>query len=45
VNVAYAIVAGILSRDELPAELLESLAGPLSFFEGLEARGELRKPD
>jgi hypothetical protein len=45
VNVAYAIAAGILSKDELPAELLESLAGPLSFFEELEARGELRKPD
>ena len=45
VNVAYAVAAGILSQDELPAELLEALAGPLSFFEGLDARGELRKPD
>jgi hypothetical protein len=34
-----------LNRDEVPVELLEALAGPLSFFESLEARGELRKPD
>jgi hypothetical protein len=45
INVVYAIVAGILNRDEVPVELLESLAGPLSSFEGWEARGELRKPD
>jgi hypothetical protein len=44
-NVAYAIATEILNRDEVPAELLESLAGPLSFFESLDARGQLRKPD
>ena len=44
-NVAYAIVAGIVKKDEVPPEMLEALEGPLSFFEGLEARGELRKPD
>ena len=44
-NVAYAIAVGILNREEVPAVLLESLAGPLSFFEVLEARGDLRKPD
>lgn len=44
-NVAYAIVAGILKKEEVPSEMLEALEGPLSFFEGLEAQGELRKPD
>jgi hypothetical protein len=44
-NVAYAIAAGILNRDEVPAELLEILAGTVSFFEGLNDRQEPRKPD
>ena len=44
-NVAYAIVAGILKKEEVSSEMLEALEGLLSFFEGLEARGELRKPD
>ena len=44
-NVAYAIVAGILKKEEVPPELLEALEGPLSFFEGLDARGALQIPD
>jgi len=44
-TVAYAIVVGILQRDEISAELLEALAGPLSFFQDMEERHELRKPD
>jgi hypothetical protein len=43
--VAYAIVAGLLKPDELPAELLEALGGPLSFYQSLKARNELREPD
>ena len=31
--VAYAIVAGILDRRTIPAELLDHLAGPLQFYE------------
>jgi len=42
--VAYAISAGILKREEIPAELLEALAGPLEYFEGLRKRGELKIP-
>jgi len=44
-SVAYAIVVGILQRDEMPAELLEAIAGPLSFFQSMEDRHELKKPD
>ena len=40
--VAYAIVAGILRRDEIPQELLEALERPLSFYESLEAEGRLK---
>ena len=43
--VAYAIVAGILKRDEIPQELLEALEKPLSFYESLEAEGRLKKPE
>ena len=43
-NVTYAIVVGILKKEEVPPELLETLEGSLDFFERLEARGELRKP-
>ena len=44
-NVAYAIVVGILRKDELPSEILEALEGLLGSFETLDARDELRKPD
>jgi hypothetical protein len=44
-NVAYAIVVGILKREEVPPELLEALEGPLNLFESIEARGDLQKPD
>jgi hypothetical protein len=44
-NVAYAIVVGILDRDEVPSDLLEHLVGPLEFYEGMAARGELRRPE
>lgn len=43
--VAYAIVTGILHRDEIPEELLEAIAGPLSFYQSLQDRDELRAPD
>lgn len=44
-NVAYAITVGILNQEEIPLELLEALERALSFYEDLDARGELRKPD
>jgi hypothetical protein len=42
--VAYAVAAGILKREEIPAELLEALASPLEFFDRLKERGELKIP-
>lgn len=44
-NLAYAIAAGILNRDEVPAELLEALNNPLSFYQDLKDRGDLRLPE
>jgi len=42
--VAYAIVAGIFKRVEIPAELLEALASPLEYFDRMRERGELKIP-
>jgi regulator of protease activity HflC (stomatin/prohibitin superfamily) len=44
-NVAYAIVAGILDETEIPEELLEALDRPLAFYRNLKERGELRLPE
>jgi hypothetical protein len=43
--VAYAVVTGILHRDEIPEELLEAIERPLSFYQSLQDRQELRAPD
>jgi hypothetical protein len=45
VNVAYAIVMGILKRDEIPAELLEAISSVLAFYQSLKEEGELKEPD
>jgi hypothetical protein len=42
--VAYAIAAGILKREAIPAELLEALSAPLEYFDSLKDRGELKIP-
>ncbi len=42
--VAYAIAAGILKHEEIPAELPEALAGSLQYFDALRDRGELKIP-
>jgi hypothetical protein len=44
-SVAYAVVTGILSRDEVPAELLEALEQPMAFYEDLKARDDLLMPE
>jgi hypothetical protein len=44
VNVAYAIVTGILKRDEIPSELLEVISNLLAFYQSLKEEGELREP-
>jgi hypothetical protein len=43
-NVAYAIVTGILDGSQMPPELIEALSAPLDFFRSLKERGELREP-
>lgn len=43
-NVAYAVVTGILREEEVPAEVLEAIARPLSFYRFLKERGELKEP-
>jgi hypothetical protein len=44
VNVAYAIVTGILDGDEMPSDLLEAIARPLAFYQDLQERDGLREP-
>jgi hypothetical protein len=44
-TVAYAIASGILQRDQVPAELNEVLAGPRSFYQSLDERHELKRPE
>jgi len=43
-SVAYAIVVGILEREEVPEELLEAIVRPLNFCESLKADNELKEP-
>jgi hypothetical protein len=43
-NVAYAIVTGILDREEVPEELIEAIEKHMRFFESLKDSGELRLP-
>lgn len=43
--VAYAIVAGILPEEEVPAELLEAISRPLGFYQSLKERNELNIPE
>ena len=44
VNVAYAIVTGILKREEIPADLLEAISNLLAFYQSLKEEGDLRQP-
>lgn len=39
-QVAYAVVKGILSKDEVPSELLKYLARWISFYEGMQRESE-----
>ncbi|MFZ2169346.1 MAG: hypothetical protein WAW61_06855 [Methylococcaceae bacterium] len=43
-NVAYAIVTGILKRDEIPVEFLQAISNLLVFYESLKVEGELKEP-
>ncbi len=43
-NVAYAIVAGILDREDVPEELIQAIDKHLSFFQSMKDNGELKMP-
>jgi hypothetical protein len=43
-NVAYAIVTGILNREEVPEELIDAIEKHLRFYQSLKDDGELRMP-
>lgn len=34
-NVAHAVVTGLIDTDKMPEELLEALAGPISFYQNM----------
>ena len=42
--VAYAVVVGLLRREEVPPEVLAVLSGPLRFYQSLHDRNELQPP-
>ena len=44
-TVAYAIVTGILKREEIPPEVLAALSNALAFYVDLQQRDDLRHPD
>lgn len=43
-NVAYAVVTGILNQSEVAAELFEAFQRPLDFYRILNEEGDLRMP-
>ena len=43
-NVAYAIVTGLLDRKDIPVELLDEIEGALSIFQAMKERNELKRP-
>jgi hypothetical protein len=43
-NVAFAIVAGLLRRDEIPADVLDAIESHIAFYLSLKDRGELHMP-
>jgi hypothetical protein len=44
-NVAYALVSGILAEHEVPAELIEAISGPISFYQSMKEQNELKERD
>jgi len=43
-NVAYAIVTGILNRDEIPTQLLEAISDSLAYYQAIKDQGNLKEP-
>ena len=44
-TLAYAIIGGVFRREEIPDELFEALTRPLSFYQSLRDKNELREPE
>ena len=44
-NVAYAIVAGIIDEEEVPKELMEALSTAIQVFQSMKDNGELKLPE
>jgi len=44
INVAYAIVTGLLEYDQMPPELMSALEKEIGFYQMLKDSGELREP-
>ena len=43
-NVAYAIITGILSKNDVTPEVSEAIEASLGFYQSLKDHGELRMP-
>jgi hypothetical protein len=43
-NVAYAIVTGLIRKDDVATDVLETIESHLGFYQSLKERGELREP-
>lgn len=41
-NVAYAIIAGILEREDIPEELIQAIGNQLSLYQSMKDDGKLR---
>ena len=44
-NVAYAIVAGLLNREQIPEEIMKAIEDEIHFYEMPKESGNLREPD
>lgn len=44
INVAYAIVTGLLDREEMPEEIVTAIEDEIGFYETLKENGDLREP-
>ena len=45
INVAYAIVVGILDEEEVPKEVMDAIARAMSFYQSLKDTNELQFPE
>ena len=43
-NVAYAVVTGLLNREQIPEEIMKAIEDEIRFYEMLKESGKLREP-